>query len=171
MNEHVGLELADEEQRHRARVAAADHARVHGAAEVVRRDAQPAPRRRFLLMRVERNDERRRVHVHGDRRTDGRGHERNELFGETAQHDARIGRRVDASEILDELRTGEGARAHRRREQLLLARAVTEDGRGRDVQRAGDVAEGGGGEAALGERGPGGVEDLIAGDARRAAHL
>lgn len=171
MNEHVGLELADEEKGHRARVAAADRAGVHGPTEVVRGDAQAAARRCLLLMRVERNDEGGRVHVHGDGRTDDGGHERDELLGEAAQDDARVGRGVDAGEVFDERRNGEGPRAHRRGEELLLARAVAEEGRGRDVERSGDLGEGRRGEAALGERGPGGVEDLIAGDAGRAAHL
>ncbi len=171
MGEDVGLEMTDEEQRERARVAFADDAGVHRAAEVIGGNAQAAARRRLFLLGVEGNDQRRGMHVHGDGRADDGGHERNELLGEPAQDDLRIGRRVDAGQLLDELGDGERARAHRRREQLPLGRAVAEDRRRRDLQRAGDIGERGRREAAVGERSPGGVEDLIAGDARRAAHL
>ena len=57
MHEDVTLKLAGEEQRQRTRIATTDRAGIHCATEVVREDAQAAPRRRFIRARVERHDD------------------------------------------------------------------------------------------------------------------
>ncbi len=168
------MELADEEQRHRAGISLADDTGLHGPAEVVGDQAERAPRRCFFRGRIERNDQRglprAHVHLHGDRRPDDRLQERHDLLRESAQDDARVGSGIALDEVLESFREAQLARAHGRGEQLLLRGEVAEDRRGGDAEVSGDVGEGGRGEAALGERCLGGVEDLLARNARWTAH-
>jgi hypothetical protein len=44
MHHHVGLQRAHEKKRRRARIAAADHAGIHGTPEIVADDHQSASR-------------------------------------------------------------------------------------------------------------------------------
>lgn len=174
MDEDVRLELAEEQQRQRARIGGADDAGVDRAAEVAGGDTENAARRRVLIVRVEGNDERGLprglMHLHRDRGADDRADERDELLREAAQHDARIGRGIDARELVDERRDDQIARAHRRGEKLLLGREMAQDRRRGDLQLRGDVRQRRAGEAALGEGRAGGFEDLLAGDARWTSH-
>jgi len=174
MQEDVRLELAEKEERERARIAAADRSGVHRASEVPAHHREHAPRRRLLGVRIERNDERSlprgQMHLHGDGRAEDHADERNELLREAAEDDARISRCVGAREVLDERRHGDVPRAHRGVEQFLLRWEVAEDGRGRDGEIGGDVGKRGGGKPAVGERESRAVEDLRAADARRTAH-
>lgn len=175
MDEDVTLELTGEEQRQRARIAAANCSGAHRAAEILREKAEAAARRRLLVCRVEWNDHcrlpRRHVHLNRDRGTDDGGDEGHELFGETAQDDPRIDRHVGRGKLVEKLRDRDTAGAHRRGEELLLGWEVPEDRRRGNADDAGDVRERGRGEAALGERGTGGLEDLLAVDAGGSAHF
>jgi hypothetical protein len=170
MQKHVSLELSEEEQGQGAGIGGADGAGFHRPGEVVGEDADGAARRDLLVARIEGEHERRRVHLHGDGGADDSAEERHHAQGELAQHDARLGRGIELGQGEDELRHGDGARAHRRVEESLLGIEVPEDGRGRDFQRRGDVRQRRGGEAARAEGGPRGIEDLIATDAWWSAH-
>jgi hypothetical protein len=174
MGEDVRLEVADEQQRQRARVGFPDDLRVHGSLEVGGEDAQAAARQGVVGGGVERDDEgglaRAHVHLHGDGGADDVLHEGDELFGEAAEDDPRVFRAFDCGELDDRLGQHEVPRAHGRSEEGLLRFEVPQDRRRRDLQTAGDVRQGGRVEAALGEGAPGGVEDLFAGDARWPAH-
>lgn len=175
MNEDVALELACEKQRHRARIAAANDARVHGALKVFGENAKSAPRRRLLVLGVERHDDRRlprrHVHLHRDRRPDDGGDERHELLGEAAEDDARVGRGIGRRQLVEKLRDLHVAPAHRCGEELLFRGEMPEDRRGRDTDRPSNVGERRRGEAAVGERDARGLEDLLAVDAGGSAHV
>lgn len=110
------------------------------------------------------------MHLHGDGRADDLAEERKEFSRELGEHDARIRFRVEPGQGRDELGDGDRACGHRGAEERLLGIEVPEDGRGRDLERAGDVRERRRGEAARGEGGAGGVEDLVSRDTRRSAH-
>jgi hypothetical protein len=56
MHHHVRLQRAHEEECCRARIAAPDHARMHGTAEVVADNGQAAPRRAVGGAGIERYD-------------------------------------------------------------------------------------------------------------------
>ena len=170
MKKDVGLELADEEQRECARIGLADDAGADGAAEVVGEDADGPARRDLVVLRVERDDEGRRVHLHGDRGADDVAEEGDHAAGELAEDHARIGGGVEGRDRGDEVGRGDAAIAHRHREELLLGGEVAEDRRGSHVERARDVREGRRGEPAGAEGDAGGLEDLLAGNARRTAH-
>ncbi len=170
MKEDVGLELADEEDRERTWVRVADDPRTDRAREVVGEDADRAARRNLLVLRIERNDERGRVHLHCDRGTDDAAEERDHAARELGENNARIGGRVEVDERGDEVRRGDAAVAHRGIEELLLRREVAKDRRGRDVELIRDVGKRGCREAARAEGLSRGFEDLIARDARRAGH-
>ena len=170
MKEDVGLELAEEEERERVRIGAANRAGFHGAREVAGQECHRAARRNLFGARVEGDHDRRGVHLHGDGGADDLAEEGQEAACELAEHFARIRFRIELRQRGDELRDGDRARGHRGAEQRLLGIEVAQDGRGRDVERFGDVGQGRRGEAARGESGAGGVEDLVSRDARRAAH-
>jgi hypothetical protein len=170
MKEDVGLELADEEERERARIGLADDAGADGAGEVVGEDADRAARRDLLVGRVEGDHQRRRMHLHGDRGTDDAAEERDHPARELAQDDARIRGGVERRDGRDEVRRDDAAVAHRGPEELLLRAEVPEDGRRRDAELARDIRKGRGRKTARAECAAGGVEDLFAGNARRAAH-
>jgi hypothetical protein len=170
MEEDVALQRSHEEQRRGARVADAQASGGGGAAEVVGDDGEAAARR-AVGVGIERQDQR-GVLRHDDMAADHPLRERHELLGDPAQDHPRVfgtrrGRQnEDAGRRLDDLRA-----VHGFGEQLILRPDVAEERRGGDAQLAGDVGQGGGGEAFGGEDAPGGVEELIAADARRAAHL
>lgn len=171
MGEDVALDLPEKEQGQGAGIGMADGAGLHGPAEVIGEEAQHAAGGNFLAVRVERHDQRGGVHLHGDGRADDGAEERDGAAGELPQHISRIGGGVDHGQGQGELRDGNGPRAHGGAEEGLLGVEVAEDGRGRDLERPGDVGQGGGGEAAGAEGGPGGVEDLVLGDPGWTAHL
>lgn len=170
MKEDVSLELAEEEERERARIGFADGAGADRAREVVREDADDPARRDLLVLRIERHDDRGRVHLYGDRGTDDAAEERDHPARELAQDDARIRGSVEAGDGRDEVGGHDAPVAHRRGEELLLRGEVAQDRRGRDAEGARDVGERRRGEPAGTERAAGGLEDLIGGDARRASH-
>lgn len=91
MDENVGLQLAEKEKRERARIGGPDGAGSDGALEVFAEETDRAARRNLFRLRVERHDERRRVHLHRDGRTDHGAEERDHAPREVAQHDAGIG--------------------------------------------------------------------------------
>lgn len=175
MNEDVGVQLGDEEQGQRARVGLAEAARLHGAGEVADHDGEAAARRALFIVRVERNDHRGLprvlVHLHGDGRTDDLHDERDELLGEAAQDDARIGIARRAAELLDIRGHADVRAAHGRGEEGLLGVEVAEDGGRRDAERPGDVGQRGAAESLLREDGAGGVEKLLAADAWWSSHV
>lgn len=174
MEEDVSLQRPHEEQRRGARIADPQTAGGGGTAEVVGDDGEAAARRAVGL--VERQDQRRppRVLVHGDDDAGGDDPlgERDELLGDAAEDGARIGVGGGGGELEDAGRRLEHRTAlHGLVEEGVLGVDVAEERRGGDVQLAGDVGQGGGGEAFGGEDAAGGVEDLIAADARGASHL
>jgi len=173
MDDHVRLQRAHEQQRERARIAAAHGAGVHGALEVAGDDRQSAPRRTVSGVGVERNDQRPRplVHVDGDVLGDELLGERDEALGDPSEHDARIGPGVEPVEIEDEIGRGSDPRTHRGAEELLLRARVPQHRRGRDAQLAGDVGERGRVEAFRREHVPRRLQQLLPRDPRRPSHL
>ncbi len=153
------------------RIADAQHACFGGAAEVIGDDLQSAARR-IVGFGIEREHDGRRVH--GDDNSCGQHllDERDELLRDAPQHDARIGSGIDERKLEDAVRRIEQhAALHRQAEERLLGVDMTKDRGRRDLQLAGDVGEGGGGEALCGEHAAGGVDEALAVDGGRAAHL
>lgn len=175
VQEDIGVEVGDEEHGRRAGIAAADHPRVHGPPEVVDDDAQATAGGTLVVLGVERHHHRRRaravVHGDGDGGPDDLHHEGHELLGEAAEDYARVLGRVRGGQLLDVRRHGHAGAAHGRVEEGLLGWEVPEDGRGGYAEGRGDVRQGSPGEALLGEDAAGRIQELIAGDARWAAHL
>jgi hypothetical protein len=175
VKEDPSLQGAHEEERRGARVADAQPPGGGGAAEVIGDDGKAAARRAVGL--VEGKDERGapRVLVHGDddAGADDPLGERHELLGDAAEDDARVGVGRRGGEVDDAGRRLEhrAALLHSLVEQGVLRLDVAEERGGGDVELAGDVGEGGGGEALRREDAAGGVEELIAAEARRATHL
>ena len=169
MEQNVALQRAHEEQRRGARVADPQPAGGRGAAEVVGDDGEAAPRRAVALG-VERQNHR-GVLRDDDVAADHPLGERDELLGDAPEDCPRIfrGRRrcqgENAGRRLDDLRA-----AHGFGEQGVFRPDVAEERGGGDLELAGDVGQGGGGETLGGEDAAGGVENLIASDARGAAH-
>lgn len=173
MQEDVRLERSHEEECGGARIADAQHAGRGGAAEVFGDDAETAAGRAVVALRVERDDERGLravVHVDGEVLGDGGLHERHEPLGDRAQHHARIGGRIDRLQRGDEVGHRDAPPAHRSDEQLVLRRRMTQQRRGRDPELRRDVGERGNLETLGHENAAGGVEELVAGNPRRAAH-
>jgi len=173
VKEDVRLQRSHEEERGGARFLHVQDAGLGGAAEVVGDDAEAAAGRGVVVADVEGKDDgrlRAAVHVDGEVLGDGLGDERHELLGQTAQDDARILGAAGGLEMDDGGRQLDVPRAHGRGEEVLLRPRVAQDGGGRDVELGGDVGEGGGLEAFLGEDAPGGLEELLAGDGGGAAH-
>ena len=173
MNEDVRDERAHEEQRGGPRILDADDAGRVRAAEVAGDVLQSAARRAVVVARIEGKHERRVaacVHRRHEVLRDGLARERHPLLGHLSEHDARVAGGIDVLEPANAFRQRD-APAHRCVEQRLLRLEVPEH-RGRsDVQLRGDIGERGSGETLLGEHGAGGVEDLVAADGRRSAHL
>lgn len=174
MQEHVRLQRSHEKESCRTRVPNAHHARALGSPEVFGHDLQPASRRGVGIARIERQDDRRlRPRVHVDREILGERllHERHELLGHAAKHDARVRRGIDIRELENELGHRDPMRTHRVREQLLLAWKVAKDGCCRDVQLRGDVGERRRLETLRREYLSRGLEQFLASDERWPAHL
>lgn len=172
MEEDVRVKGAEEEQGGRARIVEADDAGGGGAAEVVGQDLHAPARRAVRLVGIKGNHERARAAVHVDREVRGDRvlHEGNEVLGEGAEHDARIGGRIDVRQLGHELRHFDLGRTHGLGEQGLLRFDVAEDGGGGDAELLRDVGERRGLVALGGEDAGGGGEELGAGDAGRASH-
>lgn len=170
MEEDESLQRSHEEERGRARIADAQLAGGGGAAEIVGHDGKAAPRRVVALW-VE-GEEERGVLRHHDVAADHLLGEGDELFRDVAKDRPRVRgggggcQLQDAGGGIDDVRA-----AHGLAEEGVLGVDMAEKGGWGDVQLAGDVGEGGGGESLGGEDAPGGGQDLIAADARRAAHL
>jgi hypothetical protein len=112
------------------------------------------------------------VHGHDDAAGDDALGEGNELLGDAPEDHARIGLGGRAHQIAN--RSGDFDRlaaAHRLGEERILGDGMAEQSGGGHAELAGDVGQRGGGETFGGENATGGVEDLIAADARRTAHL
>lgn len=141
--------------------------------EVVGDDRQAATRRAVLVIRMEGKSDggtRLRVNRDSDVLRDGRRGKWDPALRDGSQNDAGIGAGINRLQIDDALRQRDRG-PHRGVEQLLLRCEVTQDSRRRDAELAGDVGESRGAEARRGEAAPAGVEDLVAGDGRWAAHL
>jgi hypothetical protein len=171
MQKHVSLELSQEQQGQRARIGGADRAGLDGAREVFAEDADRTARRDLLIVRIEWDDQRRRVHLHRDRGADDGAEKREHATGEIAQHVAGIGCGIERRQRHDEVGDDDPPRAHGRMEESLLGVEVPQDCGRRDVECLRDVGKRRGREPARTESGAGSVEDLFARDARRSAHL
>ena len=173
VKEDIGLQRAHEKERGGARFFHVQHAGLGGAAEVVGDDAETAARRRVVVADVEGEDDRGLrppVHVDGEVLGDGAGDEGDELLRQAAEHDARILGAAGGLEADDAGRQLDVPRAHGRGEEGLLGGDVAEDRGGSDVELGGDVGEGGGLEALLGEDAPRRFQQAFAVNRRRAAH-
>lgn len=170
MKENVSLQRSHEEERGGARIADVQPSGGGGAAEVVGDDGEAAARRAVALG-VEGQDE--RVVLCGDDlRADHRLGEGNELLGDAAEDRARVGVAGRGGKVEDAgRRLDPGAAAHRLGEERALRLDVAEEGGGGDAELPGDVRQRGRGEAFGGEDAAGGVEELIAAEARWASHL
>jgi hypothetical protein len=174
VEEDVSLERAHEEQRRGAGIADAQPSRARGAAEVVGHDGEAAARRavRLIERQYQRSGGGVSVHGHDDAAGDDALGERNELGGDAAEDQAgvdvgrRRGQLADCRGNLD----GRAA-VHGVVEEGVLRADVAEKRRRGDAELAGDVGQGRRGITLRGEDAAGGVDDLFAADARRAAHL
>lgn len=99
MQKDVRVDGAHEQARGCSRIVDGDDARLGGAAEVVLHDFDPAARRTLLVARQDA-----RVHENGEVLAQDALRERNELLGDAAKHDPRVGAGVDRGELHDELR-------------------------------------------------------------------
>lgn len=156
-------------------IEGADAPGRHGPAEVVADDGQPAARRAVGGVRVERHDQtalRLGVHVDGDVLRHQPLGEGDELFRHLAEDDPRVGMGgVHAGQGQDHGRRRGEAPLHGGLEEGLLRLEVPEDGGRRHADRFGDVGQRGAVEALLAEETAGGLEQIVTGNARWAAHL
>jgi hypothetical protein len=122
VQEHVRLQRTHEDESFCPRIAAPNHSRLHGPAEVVRDDSQASARRAVGGIGIEGHQKRPRALVHVDRDVfrDHFLHERDEPLGDVSEHDARVDGSVDAGKFEDEIGRSGDAAAHRSTEQLLL---------------------------------------------------
>ena len=174
MEEHPALQRPHEQQRGGARVADAQASRGRGAAKVVGDDGEAAARRavRLIERQYQRSAPGVSVHGHDDAAGDDALGKGDELRGQAAEDDAGIGVAGRGGQIGHGRGKLDGrAAAHGLGEEGVLRVDVPEQRGGSHAELAGDIREGGGGEALGGEDAAGGVEDLIAADARRPAHL
>ena len=112
------------------------------------------------------------MHGHDDAASDDALGEGDELRGQTSEDDARVGVAGRGRKLRDRRRQLDGrAAAHGLGEKRVLGVDVPQQRGGGDAELPGDVGQRGGGEAFVGEDAAGGIEDLIAADARRATHL
>jgi hypothetical protein len=111
------------------------------------------------------------VHVNSDVFRNHLLHKRNELFGHLAQHDPRIGGRVDVGEREDEIGRGGDPPQHRQAKELLFRAHVPQHCRSRHSHLGCDVGQRGPLEPLYCKHRPGGFKKFLAADARRPAHL
>jgi len=159
------MNRADEEPRRRARIFDANHTGARCVLEVVLDDLDAAARRAVLV-----ESEVTRVHEDGDVLGEDVLREGDELFGDAAEHIARIGlRRVDGCKLENERRRLE-RKMHRFREQRVLRWHVAQQRRRRDAELGRDVRERRPFEPLRCERLARDGEQTIAADDRRASH-
>ena len=173
VKENVRLQRAHEEEGGGARFFHVQDAGLGGAAEVVGDDAEASARRGVVVADVEGKDDRRlraAVHVDGEVLSDRAGDEGDELLGQAAKYDARILGAAGGLEADDAGRQLDVPRAHGGRKEGLLGGNVAKDGGGGDAELGGDVGEGGGLEALLGEDASRRFQKMFASDRRRTAH-
>jgi hypothetical protein len=173
VKEDVRLQRAHEEEGGGARFFHVQDAGLGGAAEVIGDDAEASARRGVVVADVEGKDDRglrAAVHVDGEVLSDRAGDEGDELLGQAAEHDARILGAAGCLEADDAGRQLDVPRAHGGGKEGLLGGDVAQDRGGGNAELGGDVGEGGGFEALLGEDTPRRFQEAFAGDRRRAAH-
>ena len=177
LREHVTLQRAHEEQRGCRRISSSKHAGFGRALEVIDHEPQPPPRRTVFGGRVEGQENRRatRVLVHRQHEAGGDHalHERNEAFCEIAKNDASIAvRGVDGRQVEHALRRlNVVGPLHRGAKESFLGGSVTEKGCRGDAQLRCDLGKRRGRESLGREDTSGTVQQLIAADGRRSAHL
>jgi hypothetical protein len=174
MKEDVGLQRSHEEKRRRARVSYVDDAGRGGALEVVGDGSQGATGRAGLVARIERQHDRGAgalMHVDRDVFADRLLQKGNRLRSQPPENDAGIVAGVRSRQFENEVGRGHARRTHRLGEKSLLAVGVAEQSGGRHLQLAGNVGERCGLESLLGEDPSRGLQELMALDRRRAAHL
>jgi hypothetical protein len=174
MKKDVRLQRSHEEKRRGSRIAHAQNAGFLRAPEVVRDDRQAASRRRIRVARIERqNDRRLRARVHVDSEILGQrpSDERHELLRHVAEDDSGIGVRVNRRQLNDERGNRERLRAHRRTEQRLLRRVMTQDRGCGHFQLSTDVGQRRLLESLRCEDAARGVQEMRGTDRRRPAHL
>ena len=112
------------------------------------------------------------MHGHDDAAGDDAFSKRDELGRDTAEDHARVDFGGGGGELPDGCRDFDRrAAVHGVVEESVLGADVAEERGGSHPEPARDVRQGRGSEALGGENAAGGVEDLFAADARRAAHL
>jgi len=174
MEEHPALQRSHEQQRGGAGIADAQASGGRGAAEPVGDDGKAAARRAVLLIegQYQRSAPGVSVHGHDDAAGDDVLGEGDELLGQAAEDDARVGVARRGGQVGHGRRKLDGRAAlHGLGEERVLGVDVAQQRRGGDAELAGDVGERGRGEAFVREDAAGGVEDLIAADARGTTHL
>ena len=165
MEKDVGVQRPHEQPGGDARIFDTDHAGGGGAAEVVLDHHQPAARWAALVARQETG-----VHEDGDVLGEDVSGEGDELLGDPAQYDARVGGGIDVRQLHDERRRLD-RQMHGLGEESLLRRHVPQHGGRRDAQLAGDVGERGAVEALGRENAAGHGEQLFLANGRRPSHL
>ena len=174
MDENVRLQRAHEKQRCSAGLADSDHAGLAGPAEVLGHHLQSTARRRVGIAWIERENDRGlglRKHVHRQVLGNGLLHEGHELLRQPSQYDARIGGRVDRRQIDDEFRDSDARGPHGLSEERVLARNMTQDRGGSDLQLLRDVRKRCSLEAFTGEDPLRGFQELLVLDDGRPSHL
>jgi len=111
------------------------------------------------------------VHINSNVFRDDLLDEGHEAFRNTAQHQPRIGMRVDPGQLEDEIGRSSHPAGHGRPEKLLLRADVAQNRRRRHPQLRSDIGQRRPLEPLYREHPPGGFKKLIAADARRPAHL
>jgi len=111
------------------------------------------------------------VHVDGDVFGDHFLHKRNELFGDLAQYDPRVGGRVDVGERDDEFGRSGDAPKHRQPKELLLRAHMPQDCCGRHSHLGSDIGQSRPLESLYCKHRPGGFKKFIAANSWRPSHL
>jgi hypothetical protein len=171
MDEHIRLQLPEEEERERLRVERANGSGGNRASEVLAEDPDRAPGRDLLCLRIEGNDDRGRMHLHRNRGPDDRCEKRHHSSREVAEHHSGIGRRIEVCKRGNEFRHDDRARAHGGVEQSLFRFEVAKDRCRRHFEDRGDIGQRRSCETASRECDACRIENLVAGNAWRAAHL
>ena len=173
MKKDVRKQRPHEQQRSGTGIFDADHARLVRSPKISRHNLQASARRTVVAARVERNEQRGvrlLVHAEHEMLTDRRFRERDPLFGDAAQDDARVRGGVDVLKVCDA--GGQlNVAVHRGVEQGLFGVEVAKDGGSGDLQLRGDVCQRCGRESLLREDVTSCLKDLLAMDERRPSHL
>ena len=143
MKEDIRKQRTHEQQRRCAGIFDADHAGLVRSQKIARHDLQSSSRRAVVAAGIEGDDEGGvplLVHAEHEVLSDRRFRERNPLFSNAAQDDARIAASVDMLQIGDACRQLNVA-VHRGVEQRLLGVEVAQNGGGGDPQLSSDIGE------------------------------